>query len=75
MAFATAATCLAPQARIAVGRFTVPIRIWWITAFLTIGDLTAIGDDDNIGHEVHLTGAAFGLACHMAVLRKPYGWW
>jgi membrane associated rhomboid family serine protease len=74
-AFATVATCLAPRRRIAVGRFRTPIRIYWVTMFIVFSDLMALGKDDGVGHEVHLAGAAFGLAYYLFVLRRPYGWW
>jgi membrane associated rhomboid family serine protease len=43
--------------------------------FLVFSDLMAFGKDDGVGHEVHLAGAAFGLAYYLFVLRRPYGWW
>jgi membrane associated rhomboid family serine protease len=73
--FATAATYLAPRRRIAVGRFRALIRIYWVTMFIVISDLMALGNDDGVGHEVHLAGAAFGLAYYLFVLRRPFGWW
>lgn len=73
--FATAATCLAPRTRIAFGRFRTPVRIYWVTMFVIFNDLMALGNDDGVGHEVHLAGAAFGLAYYLLVLRRPYGWW
>lgn len=73
--FATAATCLAPRTRVAFGRFRTPVRIYWVTMFVIFDDLMALGKEDRVGHEVHLAGAAFGLAYYLFVLRRPYGWW
>lgn len=73
--FAAAATCLIPRTRIAVGRFTTPIRFYWVTFLFIASDLIALGAEDGVAHEVHLAGAAFGLAYYLFVLRKPYGWW
>jgi len=73
--FAAAATCLAPRTRIAVGRFTTPIRLYWVTLLFVASDLIALGAEDGVAHEVHLAGAAFGLAYYLFVLRKPSGWW
>jgi membrane associated rhomboid family serine protease len=74
-AFATAATCLAPRSRIALGRFRLPIRMYWVTMLFVFGDLMTLGADDGVGHEAHLAGAAFGLAYYLFALRKPFGWW
>lgn len=74
-AFAAAATCLTPRNRIAVGRFKFPIRMYWVTMLFVVSDLMTLGADDGTGHKVQLAGASFGLAYHLFVLRRPYGWW
>jgi membrane associated rhomboid family serine protease len=74
-AFFTAATCSTPWDRIAIGRFSIPIRIYWFTALSLVTDLILLGNNDRVGHEAHLGGPAFGLAYYLFVLRKPYGCW
>ena len=74
-AYMTLATCFTPQMRIAIGRFTIPIRTYWVTAFFLLTDVMMIGSNDRVAHEAHLGGANFGLAYYLFALRKPYGWW
>lgn len=55
-AFATAATYLTPWHRFTVGRFTTPVRIYWVTIFIVFSDLMALVKMTVWG--VHHAGAA-----------------
>ena len=73
-AFATAATCLTPDKCIAIGRFTLPFPMWFITVNFIIHDMVMLDSGDTTAHEAHLMGATYGLAYYMIILRKSFGW-
>ena len=46
--------------------------MYWVTFLFVFSDLISLGAEDGVGHEVHLAGAAFGLAYYLFVLIALY---
>jgi membrane associated rhomboid family serine protease len=69
MAFASAATMLAPMQRLFIVPFPVPIPMFILTGAYFAMDVFYLNANDSVGHAAHLGGAAFGVAYYLAALR------
>jgi membrane associated rhomboid family serine protease len=74
-AFASAAACLRPKSRFAIGPFRLPSWMSCLSACFFATDWMLLGEDDKVVHEAHLAGAVFGVVYYLVALRKPYGAW